>query len=536
MSSRGETALIVLGAGLLATAGGLVGLEAVRLSSSVQVAGRVASLNCAGADNCAPVVEYTMLDGERYHLQGAGVGFAGTFEAGDEWIPIVYLRGDPGSARFRDAESTESILAVLAALLGSVLLGLGWTGRVTLPSGENPRGVTWRRGVAAVVGLASCIGAYVVGWHDVEGSTTVAFAFVTAAYVIPALVRLGQRAYLQVRWLTLCAYGLVTLALVMWLGLLALPDAWLPGLMACAPFAIAVTIPLQARVWPAVEVALQERRMRADRRARLRRAIEDGDRAGDMIVRIETFEAEDRTAEVVRRGPSGDTSLRATWSAFPGVMMQDGTWYLLVEPRVEKRPKRDGGAYRELEHEDWIASCVQCEALGTDLERALRVEPREPMRAWLYPVPLLVCLGGALLGGWAFVDRTPPMSGEPIPATGLVEGLDVAVSRTGRVEEVTAWPGLAVDDPCRVLVEPTHRSSQTCSIEIHCGGGTDVYPAGSGGYTRCLTSASGELVAEDTSMDDGDPAMRIDTRTGKVLVRARGGVNDWSVTIALAPP
>jgi hypothetical protein len=75
------------------------------------------------------------------------------------------------------------------------------------------------------------------------------------------------------------------------------------------------------------------------------------------------------------------------------------------------------------------------------------------------------------------------------------------------------------------------RSPQTCHVELRCGG-TEIYP-GSGAYTRCLSSAPGGVVGEDTSMDDGDPAMRIDTRSGRVVVRARGGIRDRSVTVEL---
>jgi hypothetical protein len=191
---------------------------------------------------------------------------------------------------------------------------------------------------------------------------------------------------------------------------------------------------------------------------------------------------------------------------------------------VEKRAAPAGSGYREQAQEEWIVSALEAEPLGADLDLALRGGLVTATPAWWFFLPLLVSLLACVLGGVLLMDRTPPLSGEPIPATGLVEGLDAPLSRTARITEVAEWPG-------RVVVEPTHRSQQTCHIEVICGG-TEIYP-GSGGYTRCLSSAAGAVVGEDTSMDDGDPAIRLDTRSGRVVVRARGGVSDRSVTIGL---
>lgn len=533
--SRGlDWTATVSGAALMVSAAGMVAWQDARDAATVHVAGQVVALDCEHASaSCFPIVEFTAPDGVARRTRGVEERSAATFEVGAEWIPVFY-HSDTGVATLRGETSPLAAIAVLAMLIGSGLLGWGWSGLVDSPRVEPA--AWWPRGVAGVLGVAGCVVAYgVVGWAYLGASTAVPMALVFAASIGPAAIRLGQRADDARLWPPLVSYGLAILGLVAAVGVLVSPVSLREGLLASAPFAAALTLPLQARLWPAMERWRRAREEVLDRRARLSRALTAAEGATEIVVRIDSWDFDTRMAKIVRRGPDGDfPPMEASLNAFVGALVEAGGWYLLAEPIIEQRAKPTSGGYREVELEDVLTTAQRAEALGPDLERGARGELSGDPPAWLFPVPLVVCVAGSVLGGVVLADAAPPLSGRPIPATGLVEKLDFALVRVGQVAESTAWPGLEVGYPCSVRVEPTGRSQQTCHVAVSCGG-LDVYPGGSGGYTRCISSRSGAIVGEDTSMDDGDPAIRLDTRIDRVVVRARAGVRDRSVTIALSP-
>ena len=528
-----DWSLTVGAAALVVAAAGMLAWQHASDASALHVAGRVVDLDCGAVPTaCRPIVEFRAPDGSPLRVRGREVQGATTYEVGDEWIAVLY-HPDTGVATLGYEESPLSIVAVLLALVGSASLGFGWTGLSGLLRAE--RRSTWPRAMAASFGVVGCVTCYgLVGWRYIDGSTAIGMAFVTAASVAPALIRLGQRSHYDGFWSALPAYGLAIVALVAAVGLLVLPASLRGGLLASAPFACTVTLPLQVRLWPSMERWLAGRRERARFRARLRGALDAAAGAREIIVRVDSLDLAERTASVVRSAGGGAAlPLNASLDAFVGSLVEDGCWYLLVDPVVEQRVRPASGGYREVAHESWIVTAQKAEALGADLERALRGDPGADAPALLFLVPLLVCFAVSALGSYVLTDRTPALSRGPIPAAGLVEGLDRPLSLSGRIAEVSEWPGLQAGDPCTVVVEPTGRSDQTCHVQVSCAG-SEIYP-GSGGYLRCLSSASGAIVGEDTSMTDGDPAMRIDTRSGRVVVRVSGGANGRSATVKLQP-
>jgi hypothetical protein len=433
-------------------------------------------------------------------------------EAGDEWTSVLVPRGDPEGAIVRGEPAPTSLFAALLAIFGSVLLGLGWTGLSSIPE-EEASGARWPHWTTGAVGALGCALAFVLGWSHLVGAVAAPMFFATVGGTAAALGRLGARGYPGRSWLVLIARLLFLMALALVLGFVV-PTPWRGALIACAPFAVTLTLPLQARLWPAIELALDDRAQRADRRARLRRAMQG--LGSEMIVRVDSVDS--HTACVTRRCDDGDVSLRAASGVLARARTDKGPWYLLVGPVIEQRPSPSGGDYRTATHEVWIASVDRAEGLGADIDRALRVDATASVRIVECLAVALACVAIPLVGAVMLRDAWPPMTGDPIPPTGLVERLDVAVVRMGRVEEVVGWSGVSAGASCVVHVEPTHRTGQTCHLRVDCGT-LELYPGNGAGYARCVSSAVGAVVGEDTSMTDGDPAVRVDTRTGKVVVR-----------------
>ena len=523
MSNRLDWAATICGVVFLVVAAGILAVSQYDIATGTNVAGKVVSIHCPGGTNCIPTIEFTSPDGALHHVNGPSGGNATTFEVGDEWTEVLIPNGDPSGAFVRNDPHMGKALAVLLAILGAALLGVGWAGLVELPEAEESGLMAWW--IAGALGVVGGTVALALNWTYLRGETFVPMALITAAAGGSALGRVGHRTGRG--WVARLSAVMFFIAVGFGLSLVV-PVPWRDALLASAPLAVAISLPAQSRLWPSIDLALADRGERAAKRERLQRALVRHDPPEEMIVRVDAVE--DSVARLTWRHERGEETLR-TSSPLLARVQSTGPWYLIVAPRIEQRPVPTTSDYRTTALEPWLTHLSVASDLGADLDRALRVEPRAPLSVttWLVPFVLwaVVLLGvGALLR-----DRWPALSGAPIPPTGLVERLDAQVVRTGRVEEVAGWPSVKTDAPCTVTLEPAHGSGQTCHVSVVCGT-SDLYPGEGQGYTRCLSSASGAIVGEDTNLMDGDPAIRVDTRVKKVIVRAHG-VSDQRVTIAL---
>jgi hypothetical protein len=130
------------------------------------------------------------------------------------------------------------------------------------------------------------------------------------------------------------------------------------------------------------------------------------------------------------------------------------------------------------------------------------------------------------------VDRAGDVLLDPVqrPAYSIT-----AAARTGVVKVVEGSPSAAAGATCTVLLTRERAANQSCRVRVRCGG-AELYGAGSGGYAMCtFTGARVQQVTEEqTTKQDGDPAMELDLAANNITVRDTTPA-PWKVTIRLDP-
>ena len=527
MSRRSNPPFSAAGIGLVTIALCLLTWQQFYLASSVRVMGRVVDTRCSPA--CRPVIAFQGPDGVERQMNGQFGGTATTFEMNEEWMEVLVPSHNPGDASVPAELPTEYGLELGLLVAGLAIICFLWAGRVELPVPHSaaPWGV---RGAAALVGGAGlAVGHWVAPVRDAWTFGCMAVAAVVVA--VPVVYRfIRSRGDAAPQPAALC-YTLGSMGLIAGLGTLVVPSAMRPGLLACAPLAVIVTLPLQFRLWPTVERALVERAERAKRRRRLEAAmVSTGPKPKpEIIVRVQAVQ--DTHLELLRRVDGADEALWALPDAFGSRPAVVDEWFLVVGPVFDERPSPTGGGYRTAALTAWLVQSADIERLGPDIDRALAEQTDTPFPARVLAVSTLGGLALAVAGGWALVDRLPPLSGPPLPPTALLASFEHPRSLAGVVASVEGWPGPQAGDACTVTVSPAS-SDHNCSLSISCAG-HQVYGGGTKGFTRCLTSAQGDLLAHDTSYKEGDPSLRLDTRTAKADLQ--DGPTK-TLTIQLTPP